>query len=109
MESLNLDVDTIVPIGLITNELITNALKYAFPDERRGRVSVELKEVEERLLLVVGDNGVGMMDADISNYNSSFGYKLINALVAQLGGDIRIDNTEGTSVYVSLGKYEKVS
>jgi len=60
MNELELDVDTAVPIGLIVNELLTNALKYAFPDGEKGKVYLSLKQKDaKRLQLVVADNGVG--------------------------------------------------
>jgi len=89
VSELNLDVDTIVPIGLITNELVTNSLKYAFPEERQGKVHVSLKESDGKLQLSVSDDGVGMSN-DIENaLGASFGYKLINALVGQLDGRLK--------------------
>ena len=105
---VNLDVDTIIPIGLITNELITNSLKYAFPDDRTGTISVMLKEENDKLSLDITDDGVGMEGDQEQTLGNSFGYKLIKALTAQLEGELIIDNTSGTSVQLSLGLYNKV-
>ena len=59
MDRVELDVDTAVPIGLIVNELLTNSLKYAFPEDRKGKIELSLKEMDEKQLqLVVADNGV---------------------------------------------------
>ncbi|TAE52331.1 MAG: hypothetical protein EAZ89_08640, partial [Bacteroidetes bacterium] len=59
MPELELDVDTAVPLGLIVNELITNSLKYAFPDGRAGTITVSLQKTGDQLDLLVADNGVG--------------------------------------------------
>ena len=108
IEDLNLDVDTIIPIGLITNELITNSLKYGFPYDREGDVHVDLKEHDDTLHLRVSDNGVGMRSDQQVGLGSSFGYKLITALVGQLEGEYSIEGDAGTSVNISISKYKKV-
>jgi len=85
-----------VPLGLIINELVTNALKHAFPDNRRGTVRVRLtQQTTDRLLLVVEDDGVGMRNNPPA---SGMGQNLIHALATQLGGrlECRSDAT-GTS------------
>ncbi|WP_271424353.1 ATP-binding protein [Aequorivita sinensis] len=56
MDDLNLDVDTAVPIGLIVNELLTNALKYAFPEGTKGKIKISLNKQNEALFLKVSDN-----------------------------------------------------
>ena len=108
IEDLNLDVDTIVPIGLITNELITNSLKYGFPDDREGDIHVDLKERDDAIHLIVSDNGVGMSSDQQEGLGSSFGYKLVRALVGQLEGEYAIEGDLGTSVNISISKYKKV-
>jgi len=60
MDPLELDVDRAVPIGLIVNELITNSLKYAFPDGREGKILISLKKDQDHLYLKVADDGAGM-------------------------------------------------
>ena len=59
MERIELDVDMAVPIGLIVNELLTNSMKYAFPNGEKGKVCVRLAEYNDQLLLEVSDNGIG--------------------------------------------------
>ncbi len=83
MPELELDVDTAVPLGLIVNELITNSLKYAFPEGREGVISVSLQKSGTGLELFVGDDGVGKA---ITASGTSFGSQLINLLTLQLGG-----------------------
>jgi len=108
ISELNLDVDTIVPIGLITNELITNSLKYAYPDDRQGVIAVQLKEEKENLCLTIEDDGIGMTDKQYDSLGSSFGYKLIRALVEQMDGEIEIDHSQGMSTLITIGEYNAV-
>lgn len=104
MEQLELDVDTAVPIGLIVNELLTNALKYAFPDERPGKITIALKETEAQTLqLLVADNGVGMRP-DSAPRGTGFGTQLIQLLTRQLDGKIYQEVREGTIISLQLVK-----
>ena len=104
VDDMLIDVSTIVPVGLIINELITNSMKYAFTDRSAGKISVSLTEEESRLVLNVNDNGIGY---DPSKKRSgSFGHTLIKALTRQLEGVIQIDTTNGTKVQISFEKYK---
>ena len=96
MPSLELDVDHAVPIGLIVNELVTNALKYAYPAGRRGLVQVKLTKEGNQLRLRVSDDGVGK---DITNMRGTgFGTQLIALLTDQLDGKMELSVEHGTSV-----------
>jgi two-component sensor histidine kinase len=78
-----------VSVGLIINELLVNALKYAFPDDRDGRVSVTFARTGQEYCLVVSDNGVGLSatrDSTSSSASTGLGERLIRSFVAQLGG-----------------------
>jgi len=96
-----LDVDTAVPCGLIVNELVTNALKYAFPDDRAGCIGVALKrDGEEGLHLVVSDDGVGF-PADVDfRASTSLGLRLVDSLVTQLRGQLELDTAAGCAFAV---------
>ncbi len=109
IEDINLDVDSVIPIGLIVNELVSNALKYAFPDKRKGTISVSLKELENRIVLTVQDNGIGLSEDLQTAMGGSFGYKLIEVFKDQLEGDLKIDGREGTKVQMIIKQYEVVS
>jgi len=105
---LDLDVDTVVPIGLIVNELVSNSLKYAFADGATGVISVSLQELNDKLVLSVADTGAGMTQDTISNLGDSLGYKLIQALSAQLNGSYHIDGEQGgTIATIEINKYRK--
>lgn len=98
MDHLELDVDTAVPIGLIVNELLTNALKYAFPDDSKGNISISLsKSNSETLTLNVSDNGIGKIKG-LAPKGTGFGSQLVQLLTQQLNGEMKEDNQNGTSV-----------
>ena len=85
-----LAVDKAIPCGLILNELITNALKHAFPGDRRGVVRVELrKEGAGDVLLAVGDDGVGVPPNFEPSRSPALGLQLVATLVKQLDGQLR--------------------
>jgi PAS domain S-box-containing protein len=98
IEPVSLAVDKAIPCGLILNELITNTLKHAFPDERSGKVRVELRAVDEQrtLLLIVQDDGVGMPAAFDITKSVSLGMRLVTTLVEQLDGTLEIVCDAGT-------------
>ena len=104
MENLELDIDTAVPIGLIVNELLTNALKYAFPDDQEGAINIGLEEVDQnRLVLKVHDNGVGFNPTG-SSKGTGFGSQLVELLTKQLGGTIEKESADGTLITLMLNK-----
>ncbi len=99
-----LDVDTLVPLGLIINELLTNTLKYAFPDGRSGSIHIHLFESENQLFLDFSDDGVGM---DLDNRRSeSFGLKLIDTLLDQLEGEMEVEVDQGTKLSFKFSEYK---
>ncbi|SEQ86630.1 Two-component sensor histidine kinase, contains HisKA and HATPase domains [Hyunsoonleella jejuensis] len=98
MDNLNLDVDTAVPIGLIVNELLTNALKYAFPENEKGEISISLEKFDRnRLRLKVSDNGIGKQK-DIAPKGTGFGSQLVQLLTQQLNGKMTEKTEKGTYV-----------
>ena len=101
IDDLSLSLDCAVPCGLILNELMSNCLKHAFPVGHSGTVYVGLHaEGEEELCLVVRDDGVGVpADVDLGR-TSSLGWRLIRALVEQLGGVVQCQTAGGTSVEI---------
>ncbi|MCB0707324.1 MAG: tetratricopeptide repeat protein [Saprospiraceae bacterium] len=108
IQDLNLDVDTVVPIGLILNELVSNALKYAFPEGEGGILRIRLNEVEGKLLLEVEDNGIGMDDSAKMDKPATFGYLLIRSLAAKLKADIKMYSKNGTLVSLAISEYKNV-
>jgi two-component sensor histidine kinase len=92
-----MNLDTAIPCGLLLTELVSNAYKYAFPAGRAGWIRVTLRPgAEERWLLVVEDNGIGLpRDVDITPTNS-LGLTLVHHLSSQLAGSVQLDRTQGT-------------
>lgn len=109
IQQLKLDVETVIPIGLIVNELITNALKYAFPDDRPGEISVKFSEGDHVLNLIVSDNGVGLKNEQMENKKGGFGHKLIKAFRNKLDANIILENRGGTYVELTIKKYKRIS
>ena len=92
-----LGVDMAIPCGLVLTELISNSLKYAFPDGRKGEIEISLDSDGKKFTLVVKDNGKGFpADLDFQN-TESLGLQLTNMLVEQLEGSIELDRTGGTT------------
>ncbi|MDD1701712.1 MAG: ATP-binding protein, partial [Methanoregula sp.] len=98
---LTLNVETGIPCGLLINELLSNALKYAFPGGRTGRIRLEMHRADPHdYTLIVSDNGAGFpKDVDFKN-TLSLGLQLVNNLVTQLDGTITLDGTNGTTFYI---------
>ena len=95
-----LSVDTAVPCGLIINELVTNALKYAFPS-RSGEIRIELRrQQEDRFGLAVCDDGIGFPTELDPASTESLGLKLVTILGQQLGGAVKFDSVDGTRVQI---------
>ncbi|MFZ1787542.1 MAG: sensor histidine kinase, partial [Saprospiraceae bacterium] len=101
IDSVLLDVDMMIPLGLITNELISNALKHAFINRKTGTVFFKLKKMEEKLLITISDNGSGMSAKQFLE-SDSFGNKLIHAFVQKLKGSMDIESNNGTQITLNL-------
>ncbi len=92
-----LSVDTLIPLGLLINEIISNSFKYAFTDRETGTITVHLTGSEgDGLQLVIGDDGVGMRSRDGFHRPNSLGMELIHTLASQLDADIRLLDGPGT-------------
>lgn len=100
------DLDLLVPIGLIVNEIVTNAIKYAFPDARAGTIYIELRKNDSSSLyeLSVRDDGVGF-DTNLEHENS-FGMKLIRGLAAQIRAELNIDGSNGTEFHLAFSDHQ---
>ena len=100
--NIDLDINTAVPLALIVNEIVTNSLKYAFPDKKTGNVSVSFGKDDDELKLIVEDNGIGFpMDLDFRNTNS-LGMQLVNSLTEQIKGNIKLERDEGTKFIIDF-------
>jgi len=101
MDTVEFDIDNAVPLGLIVNELLTNALKYAFPNNKEGKIIITLKAQNTNTYqLEVADNGIGQSGNNVQG--SGFGTQLINLLAVQLGGKLESDFIDGTKVVLTF-------
>jgi PAS domain S-box-containing protein len=94
---INVDISTAIPVGLIVNELVSNSLKHAFPDGKKGEISLAVKRQDHTLTILFKDTGIGIpSDFDWRNAES-LGLRLVCSLVEQLDGTIELDRTTGTA------------
>lgn len=98
IDRFELDSKTGFSIGLIVNELFSNALKYAFPSGRDGTVTIELRREESELILRVSDDGVGLPPGFKWKESQGFGLQLVKTMGSQLGGTIEVAGEDGVSV-----------
>jgi two-component sensor histidine kinase len=103
--SVFLEIDTAVPCGLILNELVSNALKHAFPNEKTGEIIVELMcNQQQKCSLRVRDNGVGLPPDLDYLHTASLGLQLVHSLVEQINGRLHLDNATGTTFTVTFSE-----
>lgn len=96
LESVAMDIDTVTPCGLILNELLTNAIKYAFPEERKGEILISFKRKDDGFLLEVSDNGVGLPPGVDTRELDSLGLQLVmNLTEKQLWGRLEVSSDSG--------------
>ncbi|MEG3224214.1 MAG: hypothetical protein BME94_01490 [Methanobacteriales archaeon Met13] len=102
VDEIFLTLDNLIPLGLIVNELVSNCLKHAFPDGRKGKVSIQLWSQNEKNVLTVADNGVGLpTDFDISK-TDSLGLRIVQTLTLQLSGKLDIKKSPGAKFIVTF-------
>jgi two-component sensor histidine kinase len=101
-----LNVNQAIPLSLIANEVITNAYKHAFPENRSGEITVTLKEINNRVDLIISDNGFGLPDTFEEKKTTSLGIKLIDVLSQQMGTtyDFNRAKAGGTTFQISIQK-----
>ena len=106
-----LSVDNAIPCGLIINELVTNSLKYGFPDGKTGEVCIDLEYKNTNYFLTISDNGAGISD-DINIENTgTLGMQLVKTLLIQLNAEMTMDRTNGTKytiVFSNLNYSERI-
>lgn len=102
LDEIALDVDTAIPCGLILNELLTNALKYAFPDDRSGSIHITLQAAAEHVILSVHDTGIGFPEGCDFRHTESLGLQLVGMMTEQLGGTLTLTCEGGTTFTVTI-------
>jgi|GEM_PF-4845731 len=105
---VQLDISTAITCGLILNELISNAVKYAFPDNEDGEIVISIAQDNSgRYEMIVKDNGVGLPDDFSTHASQSLGMKLVDTLTQQIDGDLQIDGTSGTKYRLTFTREER--
>jgi PAS domain S-box-containing protein len=103
LEHIHLDINSAVPCGLLVSELITNALKHAFPGDRKGVVGIRLHRREDGFVEIrVADDGVGFLEAVDFCKTESLGLQIVTLLANQLEGTIELDRENGTAFTISF-------
>jgi two-component sensor histidine kinase len=98
-----MSIDKAIPIGLIINELVTNAFKHAFTNTIHPLVTIELQMIKQHTLqLKVSDNGVGMPNMADMEKNTSFGMRMVQTLVQQLDAQLNFSSHNGTQFVIEM-------
>ena len=102
VEAVRLGLDQAIPSGLIVNELVSNALKHAFPNQASGKIDIDFSRTESTYMLSVSDNGRGLPETfDVKN-SASLGIKLVYALTQKLRGTLTVDQKERTRIQIAF-------
>ena len=92
--------DHAIPVGLIVNEIISNSLKHAFIDTNIGTIGIFLRNGKNSVRLRLADDGIGIAEDFKWEESNTLGIQLIQTLVEQIKGDIRVERDKGTSVEI---------
>ena len=106
LENICLNMETAVPCGLIISELISNSLKYAFPNDMNGEIIVSLKSEKDKYHLCISDNGIGLPEDINFNNIRTLGLLLVNTLTEQIDGEITIQRGHGTKYKIMFKEQE---
>ncbi|WP_230742401.1 PAS domain S-box protein [Methanooceanicella nereidis] len=101
VKNIFLNIDMAVPCALIINELISNSLKHAFPEDMKGEINIEMS-MNGSMSLVFSDNGIGLPDGFDFRNTTSLGFQLVNVLTEQLNGSIELDGRNGTKFTIEF-------
>lgn len=102
LEEFQLDAKRLSEVGIMVNELVTNAMKYAFNERRGGILTVSARRAKGRIIITVEDDGPGFVGAASAGDSESFGMTLLHAYAQQLGGTISFENDHGTRAVVEV-------
>lgn len=106
IEPIYLHIDTSIPLGLIITEILTNAIKYAFPENENGNIFIKLSKQEEHLALEIKDDGVGFEYYTAKEAGTSFGMKMIKSLSRQLKADLDVTDSKGTTYLFKIKNFK---
>jgi PAS domain S-box-containing protein len=102
LNEIDLDTKRAMPLGLILNELITNALKYAYPAGAQGDIRIGLHKADDKITLHVSDDGVGLPEGFDPKTSAGEGMSIVRMLVDEIDGELTFDRNKGTSITIRL-------
>lgn len=106
VEDIMLDINIAIPLGLILNELVTNAMKHAFGEDRSGEINVKFHSNDVEYTLTVSDNGIGIPEEIDYKNTDSLGLRIVNSLTDQIKGKIELDRAGGTTFKIKFKEPE---
>jgi two-component sensor histidine kinase len=102
LEEITVSSTNAATIGMILVELLSNTIKYAFPESQKGMINVELRTIDSQMLLIVQDNGIGLLNDFDINKIKSVGLHLVSLMVSQLNGQIKFTSENGTKIFIEF-------
>ncbi len=102
VKDIFIDIDTAIPTGLILNELVSNAMKHAFPDGRKGEITITMSSEDSRIILTVSDNGIGFPPEIDFKSTESVGLSLLGRLVEQINGTLELIKDKGARFIITF-------
>jgi len=103
IENVQLSIDKAIPTGLIINELVSNSLKHAFPDNKKGKINIQMTlNKDKNVHLIIEDNGIGLPEELDPKNPDSLGLQLVNTLTKQLRGTIKYHTSKGTKYLITF-------
>ncbi len=102
LDAIFIPLDESISIGLFINEAIINCLKHAFPKKDAGEIQLVVKRKENKLLISISDNGVGMRNISYEENAGGFGFQLLNSMAVKLKGTLKFENKSGTSISLEI-------
>ncbi len=99
-EEFYFHIDTAIPLGIIVNELVHNAFKYAFKGKKAGVLAITIYKESEKIAILIEDDGIGISKEDANKKSSSYGLKLVALLVRQVNGKMIVSQNNGTSIKI---------
>jgi PAS domain S-box-containing protein len=107
MDKVKFDIEKLSKFGLVVNEILTNAMKYAFVGREKGTITIELKENRENINMIISDDGVGIPEDVKIPEPTTLGLSLVDMLISEFNGTYSFDRKNGTSFKLSIPKSVK--
>ena len=102
LDELTMSIKILDRLGLVLNEIITNAIKYAFEGRDKGNIHIELKETEKHVVIKISDDGIGMLENIDINDPDTLGLSIVDMITQQLQGTLSLDRKNGTSFTLNI-------